>query len=162
MENLKQLRRAKNYTQLQLSSFLHISPSTVAMWEKGSKSPTLGQVLKLCSLLDCLPRDFYRLCSENQNCLPVFTLHRSNSLFFEDICLCGEMGCCDFGLVMPFDLNRIACGDVCFFKLTGEISRETDIVIALGNDAEVFICPAAEMPPHSQPVAVSIYMLGEL
>ena len=51
-ERLKQLRKEKRMTQIQLAQALGVSSGTVAMWETGKRKPQFETLNKLCDLFD--------------------------------------------------------------------------------------------------------------
>ena len=51
-ERLKQLRKEKGMTQLDLAQALGVSGGTVAMWETGKRKPQFETLAKLCDLFD--------------------------------------------------------------------------------------------------------------
>ena len=76
---LKQLRKAKNITQLELSKALKISPSAVGMWEQGRNEPSYEMLKKIADYFNVttdylLGRDSKQSClSKNQtNLLEIF------------------------------------------------------------------------------------------
>ena len=46
-KQLRKLRRQKDWTQKQLSEYLHVSKSTITMWELGQRDPDTAMLLKL-------------------------------------------------------------------------------------------------------------------
>lgn len=132
MKNLRSLRKEKNMSQLNLADFLHISPSTVAQWELGSRTPRLGQILTLCRILNCTPARL--LCDDSCNTLPLFSAGRDHSISFIQLpCECADISC-HFGVVISENLSpRILQGDICFFELCRDFSPN-DVVIALDGE----------------------------
>lgn len=51
-ERLKQLRKEKGLTQIELAQSLGVSSGTVAMWETGKRKPQFETLNKLCDLFD--------------------------------------------------------------------------------------------------------------
>lgn len=51
-ERLKQLRKEKGMTQIELAQTLGVSSGTVAMWETGKRKPQFETLNKLCDLFD--------------------------------------------------------------------------------------------------------------
>lgn len=51
-ERLKQLRKEKGMTQIELAQSLGVSSGTVAMWETGKRKPQFETLNKLCDLFD--------------------------------------------------------------------------------------------------------------
>ncbi len=49
-ENLKNLRKSHNLTQLQLAQLINKSRSTVSLYEIGKRTPGLQTITKLCSI----------------------------------------------------------------------------------------------------------------
>ena len=47
-ERLKQLRKEKGLTQVELAKELNVSSGTVAMWETGKRKPQFDMIEKLC------------------------------------------------------------------------------------------------------------------
>ncbi|MEN6621833.1 MAG: helix-turn-helix transcriptional regulator [Smithella sp.] len=54
-ENLQSLRRRKNLTQQELGERIGIGHSSISLWEKGERSPSVSQVYLLCRVLGCTP-----------------------------------------------------------------------------------------------------------
>lgn len=53
MNRLKQLREENGWTQLQLSEKLDCAMSSVAMYENGSRKPSLDVLVKLSEIFNC-------------------------------------------------------------------------------------------------------------
>ena len=53
MNRLKQLREEKNWTQTQLSEKLKCAMSSIAMYENGSRKPSLEVLVKLSEIFNC-------------------------------------------------------------------------------------------------------------
>lgn len=51
-ERLKQFRKEKGMTQIELAQLLGVSSGTVAMWETGKRKPQFETLNKLCDLFD--------------------------------------------------------------------------------------------------------------
>ena len=51
-ERLKQLRKEKGMTQIELAQALGVSSGTVAMWETGKRKPQFETLNRLCDLFD--------------------------------------------------------------------------------------------------------------
>lgn len=51
-EKLKELRKSKNLTQLQIAKILNISKTGYASWEQGLAEPGIQYLKKLCALYD--------------------------------------------------------------------------------------------------------------
>ena len=47
--NVHQLRLAANLTKTELAKFIHVSTSSINMWEKGHTYPSLINVLSICN-----------------------------------------------------------------------------------------------------------------
>ena len=151
MDNLKKLRKEKGYTQEQLAQFVHTGTSVVARWELGQTSPTPAQLLKLCSLLGCKPRQLF--CCENysENSVPVFEgdYIKLHHIPFD----CSEKGA-DFGIVLNRDLSARFCdGDVCFFTIS-DCHRQEDIVFALDKDCNGTVLRCCDLAEDMKIVAV--------
>ena len=56
-KQIKLLREEKNISQKDFSEMIHISPSTLCRWEKGSSIPPLHQLELICKALDVEPED---------------------------------------------------------------------------------------------------------
>ena len=163
LENLKQLRKANGYSQLQTADFLHIRPSTVALWENGEKTPRLGQILRLCEIFKCLPADIaassvYFEQTEKDCCLPVFYTDISKKISFAETSALYNDIVCHFGLVMPYDLSdRIKKGDICFFELCRSY-RKNDVVISVDDMGSETVFIADENCTDKNIVAVCRFM----
>lgn len=132
MKNLKLLRKAKGYSQLQLSEFMHISPSTVAEWEHSGTSVRIGQLIKLCKILDCIPVDLFDVpcCDKNCICIPVFSQNLPCDVTFEQISRDNPYHPLHFGIKLNSDLShRFRSGDVCFFTF-GNTAAQGDVVLS--------------------------------
>ncbi len=53
IERLKELRVDKNISKRQLAKEIGVSHTTVGRWEEGLISPTLENILSLCSFFKC-------------------------------------------------------------------------------------------------------------
>lgn len=53
MNRIKELRKAKGITQVQLCKKLGIFQSSLSLWESGKFEPDLKSVFKLCEILEC-------------------------------------------------------------------------------------------------------------
>lgn len=163
MNNLKKLRKQKGFSQLQLADFLHISPSTVALWEIGEKTAQLGQLLALCNVLDCSIADLFLSDEYNNSCnrsaVPVFSTGVQLTVNFVYPSENNQLSHRYFGVEIPHDLSpRICQGDICYFE-TGCRYNTGDVVIALDADsnAEIFIADYANTH-NKNIVAVSRYL----
>lgn len=56
-ENLQYYRRLKNLTQQELGERIGIGHSSISLWEKGERSPSVAQLYQLCGALGCSPND---------------------------------------------------------------------------------------------------------
>lgn len=142
MTGLKSIRKSRNLSQLQLADFVHESPSTVAMWETGTKHPHPGQVIKLCRVLECSPCDLYAITDREKakTTVPLFDLlqgTKPQSVPIPDT----ASHRCHFAVVVPYPLSgRVQAGDICFFELTAK-AKNGDIVITLeGSRYSICIC----------------------
>ena len=52
MNNLKLLRKNKNFSQIQLASELGVSQQAVAKWESGKSTPRADKLFKLAKILN--------------------------------------------------------------------------------------------------------------
>ncbi len=52
MNNIKELRTAKGYNQIQLAEFLEVSQTSVSNWENGRYLPETDKLLKMSEILD--------------------------------------------------------------------------------------------------------------
>lgn len=50
--NLKKLRKSKNFTQLQMANELGISVSAYSNYENDNRTPSLDTIYRICSILD--------------------------------------------------------------------------------------------------------------
>ena len=53
MNRIKQLREENNWTQLELSKKMNCAMSSIAMYENGSRKPSLEVLIKLSSIFNC-------------------------------------------------------------------------------------------------------------
>lgn len=53
MENLRQLRKAKNFTQKELGEMCDVSESMIGLLENGNRNPSYELLLKLGEALEC-------------------------------------------------------------------------------------------------------------
>lgn len=53
MNRIKQLREENNWTQLELSQKMDCAKSTIAMYEKGDRKPSLEVLIKLSEIFNC-------------------------------------------------------------------------------------------------------------
>ena len=51
--NLAQLCRERNITQVSLARELDVTPQTINRWARGVRSPTWPEIHRLCRLLSC-------------------------------------------------------------------------------------------------------------
>ena len=70
-ERLKELRKEKNMTQVQLAEALGVSKGTVAMWEIGKREPNFETLNRLSDIFD--KRIDYILGNSNDASSPRFT-----------------------------------------------------------------------------------------
>lgn len=70
-ERLKELRKDKNMTQVQLAEALGVSKGTVAMWEIGKREPNFETLNRLSGIFD--KRIDYILGNSNDASSPRFT-----------------------------------------------------------------------------------------
>lgn len=49
---LKELRKEKDFSQLQIAKQLNMSKMAISHWEKGNSEPSIEQLKKLASLFD--------------------------------------------------------------------------------------------------------------
>lgn len=63
-ENLKSLRFSKNLTQKQLAEGSGITQASISQIESGVRSPTEKIINKLCSFLECKPKDILLVDSD--------------------------------------------------------------------------------------------------
>ena len=70
-ERLKELRKDKNMTQMQLAEALGVSKGTVAMWEIGKREPNFETLNRLSDIFD--KRIDYILGNSNDASSPRFT-----------------------------------------------------------------------------------------
>jgi transcriptional regulator with XRE-family HTH domain len=63
--NLANQRRQKNWTQRELGDRIGIGHSSISLWEKGERSPSVTQLYLLCKVLGCSPSDM--LASRSQS-----------------------------------------------------------------------------------------------
>ena len=52
-DNLIKMRKARGWTQVDLSVKTGINPKTLSSYENGRTEPNLGEVVKLCKVFDC-------------------------------------------------------------------------------------------------------------
>lgn len=53
MNRIKQLREENNWTQLELSQKMNCAMSSIAMYEKGDRKPSLEVLVKLSEIFNC-------------------------------------------------------------------------------------------------------------
>ena len=53
MNRIKQLREENNWTQLELSQKINCAMSSIAMYEKEDRKPSLEVLIKLSDIFDC-------------------------------------------------------------------------------------------------------------
>lgn len=53
MNRIKQLREENNWTQLELSQKMDCAMSSIAMYEKGDRKPSMEVLIKLSEIFDC-------------------------------------------------------------------------------------------------------------
>ena len=70
-ERLKELRKEKNMTQVQLAEALGVSKGTIAMWEIGKREPNFETLNRLSDIFD--KRIDYILGNSNDASSPRFT-----------------------------------------------------------------------------------------
>lgn len=70
-ERLKELRKEKNMTQVQLAEALGVSKGTIAMWEIGKREPNFETLNRLSDIFD--KRIDYILGNSNDATSPRFT-----------------------------------------------------------------------------------------
>ncbi|MBQ7215635.1 MAG: helix-turn-helix transcriptional regulator [Synergistaceae bacterium] len=51
--NIKQLRKLQGITQEELSIQMGVHENTIRMWEKGTRSPRVSDIAKLCKIFHC-------------------------------------------------------------------------------------------------------------
>lgn len=53
MENLRRLREAAGFTQIELSERVGVKQASLSAWERGDAMPTAINLLKLAYVLEC-------------------------------------------------------------------------------------------------------------
>lgn len=53
MENLRRLREAAGFTQIELSEKVGVKQASLSAWERGDAMPTAINLLKLAYVLEC-------------------------------------------------------------------------------------------------------------
>lgn len=53
MNRIKQLREENNWTQLELSKKMNCAMSSIAMYENGTRKPSMEVLIKLSEIFDC-------------------------------------------------------------------------------------------------------------
>ena len=56
-DNLKKLRKAKNYSQDVLAEKVGVSRQSVSKWETGDAYPEMNNILELCKIFHCKIND---------------------------------------------------------------------------------------------------------
>lgn len=136
MTGLKQLRRDKNLTQLQIAQFVHTLPSAVAQWELCSRYPTLGQIIKLCRVLDCTPVQLFEGCADSRD-IPFFDLENPPAIVQLPQGYISHP--CHFALSLPYSLSeRVQAGDTCYFELCDD-AKSGDIVVCTDSSCNCSI-----------------------
>lgn len=54
-KNLKEIRKFRNITQVELSELLGVSQQLLSKYEQNKAYPSVDVLLKLCKILDCSP-----------------------------------------------------------------------------------------------------------
>lgn len=52
IQRLKEIRKQKGLTQIELSKLMGVKQPEIAKWEAGEVSPSLGNILKFCSAIN--------------------------------------------------------------------------------------------------------------
>lgn len=50
---LKEIRRERNFTTVQLGTLIGVCPSAITNWEKGTRTPNAEKIAQLASILSC-------------------------------------------------------------------------------------------------------------
>ena len=53
MNKLKELRKAKNYSQISLANELGVTQGAVSQWERGESRPNTENLIELSRVLQC-------------------------------------------------------------------------------------------------------------
>ncbi len=136
MENLRNLRLKKGYSQSQLGDFLNVGAGVVARWETAQTVPSLTQILKICHILRCKPTDLYiteNISAENNNCksIPVFD---EGKVYIHTVPADSHDVSIDFGIILSSDTDARLCkGDVCFFTMQNH-TEDNSIVLVSDDD----------------------------
>ncbi len=78
VSRIAQLRKQKNWTQLELSRKLGVTENTIANWEKGrSGVEWIERIIKLCEIFGCNPKDLIDYVEDDE------TLKKSHSFSHE-------------------------------------------------------------------------------
>ncbi len=51
-KKIREARKQKAWTQGQLAGAVHVEPTTVSMWERGKRAPSLEMLVKIAEALD--------------------------------------------------------------------------------------------------------------
>ncbi len=51
-KNLRYYRELNNIKSYELANLLHVSKSTISSWEKGTRSPDIDNLIKLCDIFN--------------------------------------------------------------------------------------------------------------
>lgn len=156
MKNLKLLRKAAGYSQLQLAAFLYTNPSTISNWELGKSVPRIGQMVKMCRVLNCIPSDFFDIpdCENGCTYIPVFSQTLPCDVTFEEVSADNSYPPLHFGIKLNSDLSgRLRNGDVCFFSME-KAAAEGDIVLGCDENFNERILPFYLPENNIAPVAV--------
>lgn len=53
LKNLKEIRKAKGMTQVEIAKELGVLQSSVSQWESGNSAPRMEHLIQLMNLLNC-------------------------------------------------------------------------------------------------------------
>lgn len=60
MNRIKEFRKKKNITQVNLSKELNVKQNTISDWEKDKKMPNIRKAIELAKILDTTVEELYK------------------------------------------------------------------------------------------------------
>lgn len=79
--NLKNLRRIKKITQIELANKLSLSRTSIVMWESGQNYPSMDKLIELANIFDCSVDFLLGITSTNSQNLDISKLESEDQLF---------------------------------------------------------------------------------
>lgn len=78
--NLKNLRRIKKITQIELANKLSLSRTSIVMWESGQNYPSMDKLIELANIFDCSIDFLLGITSTNSQNLDISKLESEDQL----------------------------------------------------------------------------------